>query len=813
MPNSQRLDLLRQLREQAGLSQGEAARLLGLTGRQSRLTVGAWERGDYAPDERRRTRFIGYLWDHLRLRQAPQRFAEVWEILVEEWGWEELSEAEWRGLTNQPRTVEQKSKPVAVAAPFQAPPPTPFFIGREDDLAHVSAQLRGDTGQVVALVGMGGVGKTTLATQIAHRLRSDFGDGVLWADATTNDPLPVLQSWAQAYGQDLSEINDLASRAAAMRGILAGKKVLIILDDVRSPETIRPLLPGVASCAVLLTTRDQDTARVLNAEHYVVEEFSEQESLELLFKMLGAGRVTAEIEAARAICRLSHYLPLALEICAKLLARVSWQQLGTLEQRLRDETRRLDQLSLKDLNVRAAFEVSWQTLTAELRTFFPMLGIFAGRAFSPAALAYVSQRPEEEVTDHLIAFVALSLVKSPAPGSFQQHPLLADFAQSRLGDATTAHRRFAEYYLTFCRTQQKNYPALEAEFENIMRAMQITFAQQQWRMVMAYADALMESWLRRARYSEGRLGLQWACAAAKAEGASETMVDYLIRRGLLCAEQNEQQEARSHLQAGLQLAEQLGRERSLAEAQYHLARLAVEQAQYEEADEWLTKCQALYQTLGDSAGVARTLHLRAFLLHRLAQYGTSNSLCLQALDIQERCQEVTDLLATLRLLTDNAFEEQDLTRAEGYALRSLQLATEYHDHSELVKAYWNLATLYRRLARYPEALGYAEKAVERFTQMGNRAFTSYALYEQSMSQKLMGDYAASLATGHRALTIMTELADEYNRIHCLNHIGALYLQLYQPLDARRCWEEALLLAKQLHHPKTSELEAQLAGLG
>jgi tetratricopeptide (TPR) repeat protein/DNA-binding XRE family transcriptional regulator/ABC-type cobalamin/Fe3+-siderophores transport system ATPase subunit len=809
MLNTQRLDLLRQLREEAGLSQEDAARLLGLTGRQSRLTVGAWERGEYAPDERRRSKFIAYLWDHLRLRQDTQRFEAVWMLLVETWGWAELSDEEWRRLTQQPRTVEPKKQRSAAVAPFQAPPLTPFFVGRTGELAQLYTHFTAGTGRIVALVGMGGVGKTTLATQIAHQLRPHFADGVLWAEASTNDPMPILQSWAQAFGHDLSEINDLPSRAAAMRGILAEKAVLIVLDDVRSPEAVRLLLPGVTSCAVLLTTRDQDNARILNAQPFVIEEFSEQESIDLLVEMLGRERVAAEPEAASNICRLAHYLPLALEICAKLLARVGWQQLSDLEHRLRDETRRLHHLALKDLNVRAAFEVSWQTLNAEQRQLFATLGIFAGRAFSPAALAYVSQCTVEDVTDQLITFVSLSLVKSPKPGIFQQHPLLADFAQSQLEDETPVQQRFSSYYLTFCQTHSPNVLVLEGEFENIMRAMQLADAQQQWRMVMDYADTLAAYWLRRARYSEGRLGLQWSCTAAKALGADATRVEYLIQWGLLCAEQNEQQEARSHLQAGLELAEQLGAARPLADAQYHLARLAVEQAHYEEADEWLTKCQDLYQALGHSAGVARSLHLRALLLHRLAQYGQSNSLCLQALELQERAHEITDLLATLRLLTDNAFEEQDLTRAEAYALRSLQLATQYHDHSELVKTYWNLATLYRRLARYPEALDYAEKAIERFTQMGNRAFTSYALYEKSMTQKLMGDYHASLATGQHALAIMTELADEYNRIYCLNHVGTLYWQLQQPLAAQQCWETALLLAKQLHHPKTSELEAHL----
>ena len=104
MPSSLRLDILRDLRERAGQSQVKMAEICGLHGKQSYQTAGAWERGDMTPNRTRRTKFIGYLWDHLGLRQDPAAFERVWKILEEEWQWEPITDQEWSNFTHQPRS-------------------------------------------------------------------------------------------------------------------------------------------------------------------------------------------------------------------------------------------------------------------------------------------------------------------------------------------------------------------------------------------------------------------------------------------------------------------------------------------------------------------------------------------------------------------------------------------------------------------------------------------------------------------------------------------------------------------------------------
>ncbi|HUM70324.1 MAG TPA: NB-ARC domain-containing protein, partial [Chloroflexota bacterium] len=352
--------------------------------------------------------------------------------------------------------------------PFQAPPLLPHFVGREELREAICASLQtGDAVGIEALVGMGGVGKSSLAGEIAHALQEHFDDGVLWASVAVSEPTAVLESWAQAYGYDFSRLTDLESMANAFRGALADKRVLLVLDDVVSVSRIRPLLPNSPHCRVLLTTRDQDLAHALDAQVWRLGELSAADGHRLLAHILGEERIVAEPEVGIAICYLLQNLPLAVEIIGQRLRSRPRRQLADVVQRLRDEKQRLSELKISDRAVRASFAISYDTLDTQERQMFALMGLFHGRSFAADLMAGIVAQDRYETEDQIFALVALSLAQEDGATRYRQHPLLADFAREKLaesGEEGVWYGRLAHTYLTFAQQHQHDYDALRPEW-------------------------------------------------------------------------------------------------------------------------------------------------------------------------------------------------------------------------------------------------------------------------------------------------------------------------------------------------------------
>lgn len=329
--------------------------------------------------------------------------------------------------------------------PRQLPSVTAALTGRDELIGKICGELRCSTkamGSVVVLIGPGGVGKTTLALAVAHRLGAEFPDGQLYADlrgihGIRADPHAVVGRFLRALGLDGARLpDDPDERVALFRSRLAGRRMLIVLDDALSEEQVRPLLSADGGCGVLVTSRRRLGALV-GAARWTVPVLAPVDALQLFARVVGTERAGGEPEAATAIVELCGYLPLAVCVAAaRLSVRPEWT-LEKFRQRLAEQRGGLDELAVGDLDVRASIALSYQSLAPPLRRLFRRLGLsnapewpawVAHELVDQSSVAQIGWMLDELAEVHLIEPLGYDAV---GQARFRLHNLIGDFAHER----------------------------------------------------------------------------------------------------------------------------------------------------------------------------------------------------------------------------------------------------------------------------------------------------------------------------------------------------------------------------------------------
>ncbi len=669
-----------------------------------------------------------------------------------------------------PWKESEQSRPAHV--PFQAIPDLPHFVGREQLIAELSsALLAGEQGGIYTLQGMAGVGKTALAAHLAYQLRSYFPDGVLWARVDTSDAMSILSTFARAYGRDASQYTDLSSRSRVVRELLADKRALIVLDNAQSSAEVEPLLPPSGACAVLITTRRRNLAITRGSQRFLIGPFDEQqeEALRLFGRVLGEQRVAAERQALAEIAALLGGLPLAVDIVASRLAYEPGWSAADFLRRLRTERRRLRELAYEQQSVRLSFQMSHDALALEEQHFFAALSVFAGEDFRVDAAAYVAtgrttEEAQMDAEDILRRLFGLSLVRRGRLGRYRLHPLLRSYAHTQLADEE-ADARMVRYFTDFVAQHQRDYAALDLDYDNILEALRVARKAAAGEDFLALTSAFYHFLEARGRYDVARELLTEAEAVAQGGDYLPQLVFIRRCQGRLAERRGQYAEAEAIFESGLELARQLQGSQQYSEEE---SRPVI--------SDLLRALGVLAARRGDYA-LAEVYYQEGLLLARhLGQSDTLGSL--------------------LRGLGVEAFTRGDYTRAEVLYEEGLALVQASGPRERESALLWALGMLAEDQGNLEEAESYLQQSVTLARELGQRERLTLVLRDLGIIAHERGDNAAAQRYLAEGLEVARELGHAWRANRILLELGELALYEGRLAEAETAFQQVLQLARQ-----------------
>jgi DNA-binding SARP family transcriptional activator len=670
-------------------------------------------------------------------------------------------------------------------APSQLPADIPDFTGRDEQVLDVcdlfAAAPEGDTrtGAVVVslIAGAGGLGKTTLAVHVAHRLRRRFPDGQLYvnlrgASDQPAAPSDVLARFLRELGVDGTQIPASEDeRAALYRTRLAGRRVLVVLDDARDAAQARLLVPGSVSCGVLITSRSRMPALV-GGRLVDLDVLNHDEARALLAKIAGAHRLDAETDATNRVLAACAGLPLAIRIAGvRLAARTGWT-VEALAGKLADERRRIDEFKAGDLAVRTCFQVSFDSLPAagpgrpDPARAFRLLGLWHGPSISLAAASSLLAEPEDRVADSLEMLVDAQLLQSLAVERYRLHDLLRVYAAEKAEaeetelDRYEAVLRVLTWYLHTAEAagrvispQHTRVPLGDGhllraplEFESLEHALD-------W-CETARADLVAAT---RQAASNGLHEIAWKLPAAT--------MSFFYRRGYWV-------DWISTHENGLASARVLGDRLAEAWMLNNLGMVFGLQRK-EQAVGCFEEAHAIYREIGDQSGMARSANNIAQACLRLCRFPEALEAARRSLAVQQQAED---------------------RYGEGIALG-------------------NLGDACRGLGRSDEAIDHLEQALVIFRELGDQHSEADSLSDLGDVYLTMGRLDDALRYLHASLAIWRAHGERHGQAATLGRLGLAQKQAGRPDEARELLAEAhLLLAEVGDLAQAAEIQAGLAEL-
>jgi DNA-binding SARP family transcriptional activator/tetratricopeptide (TPR) repeat protein len=815
-----------------------------------------------------------------RRADALAAFRQARRMLVDELGAEpgtELRELHQHMLAADPALIiavpaaDPAPAAAGVVPPRELPGTAAHFTGREAELAALTGQLgelagREASGTVVisAIGGTAGVGKTALAVRWAHQVSSQFPDGQLYVDMhgyAPADPVPAtaaLAAFLRALGVPGTDIPaSEAERAARYRSVLAGRRVLVLLDNAGSAAQVRPLLPGVPGCMTLVTSRDSLAGLVVRdgARRVDLDLLPPADAVGLLRSLIG-GRVDADPDAAAALADQCSRLPLALRVAAEFAAASPAAPLAELVTGLADQRRRLDLLDAggdPSTAVRAVFSWSYRRLDAGAACAFRRVGLHPGPDFDRYAVAALTATTVAQAELDLAALLRAHLIQPASPGRYGLHDLLRayarDLAEAEAEDGQdgadgaasvrAATTRLSDYYLhgaaaamdTLFPAERDRRPRVPLPATPVP-PLAAPAAARRWldaELACLVAIAGREAtppdcttrlattlfrYLDTAGYLPEAVAIHgYARRAARRAGDRAAEADARTNLGVLDLRQGRLRQAATHFQAAQALFRAAGDQAGEVRALGNLGIVCLQEGRYDEAIRHLDEAITLFRRSGNHAGEARALASLAVIAVQRGQYGPAGDHLRRALAIFRESGDRTGEAHALASLGEIGIRQGQHEQAGHQLQRALTVFREIGSRSGEGRAFCVLGDLSMARGRYRAAADWQRQSLAISQATGDRTGEATAL--NGLGEALLAAGQAAEAGGQHAaaLALTAGNGERYEQARAHRGLARRYDAGGDDGLAAYHWQQALALYTALGAPEAAQIRARLDGAG
>jgi len=695
------------------------------------------------------------------------------------------------------------------------PPRVPVFVGRSKVLVEIIDAIKNkeSNSRPLALVGMGGIGKTTLAVELAHQpeVKAALPDGVLWATLGPNpEKMSLLYKWGKLLGVDISQSTSLEERSNRLNTLLRNKKTLMILDDVWQADDIKTFFKGGSDCRMLITTRNSDIVNQLltsyNFRVFDISPLTHNESFNLL-QQFASQAVTADKETTNELVVSLGGLPLALTLVIPLVAD-NWKAgigVAATLTKLKEHEKLLalpgaekrPGLDVEKPSLQAVLGMSYNSLTNEEKRAFRLLGVFGGKplVFSPEAAfavwGIIEVEAAHEIIKTLVNRSLIETVRIEGKTFYTLHIVLADFAENQLEEhreAVSARLIHAAYYLKFVRTNaQIKWNTFENELGQILQAFQ---SAAKGSLLQTTSEYLKSVFIRRPYYYSpiARTHILFDCLEAmdtffnrhglwdEKKAWTEIMLALVFDRkkrgklnidlGIIFKNKGEWDKALKHYERSRKIYSRKiwkknGDRAGQAATLNNIGEIHFLKNELDKAVKCYEKSRAIYSKIGDSARVAVILNNLALIYIGKQMWDKGLEYLERSREIFEQNDDQVERGATFNSFGSLYYNKGEWDMALDYFKRAQEIFEKINDQAELAQSLHNLARVHHSKSKLVDAVKYYDRSRTIRAKIGERARLAETLWKMGEAYENQGEYSKAEQTLEQAITIFQELSSPY----------------------------------------------------